>query len=339
MNDTVVQLVADDLPAAVDLHQARLHQPIDPRVQAAESGRQLRGKHVHRALWKVDRCAALVGLFVERAPFGHVVRHVGNVYPKPVVAVRQLLERDGIVEIACMFAVDGDRDERPEVGPSFQIALANLAAQTFGFRYGRLAVLIGYSELTDDDLGVDTRLVDGAENVSDAAQGRPGGSRPSSDFHRHHVTGLGVLLLTRWNLDVHNQPAVERHDEAHPALVDVETPDGCRRTPFQDAKDSALRATVRDTLDAGDHAIAVHGLVQIAAGNVDVAGDVLNRAVGHDETEPARIGRDPSDHQVHQVGYAVAVAARLDQGARRDQVFQEALERRPLLARHLQPLQ
>ena len=71
----------------------------------------------------------------------------------------------------------------------------------------------------------------------------------------------------------------------------------------------------RDTLDAGDDAIAVHGLVQVAAGNVDVAGDVLDRAVGHDETEPARIGRDPPDDQVHQIGQAEAVAARLDQGA------------------------
>src|SRR4029453_4129479 len=166
---------------AVNPQRRTLPQPIDSRVEAAESGRQLRGKHVHRALWKVDRCAALVGLLVERAPFGHVVGHVGNMYPEPVIAVRQLLERDGIVEIACVFAVDGDRDERTEVGPSFYISLADLAAQTFGFRYRRLAMLIGYPELADDDLGVATRLVDCAQNVSAAAHGCPGGSRPPCD--------------------------------------------------------------------------------------------------------------------------------------------------------------
>ena len=58
-----------------------------------------------------------------------------------------------------------------------------------------------------------------------------------------------------------------------------------RRATLENPNDSALRATVRDTLDAGDDPIAVHGLVQIAAGDVDVAVDVLKRAVRHDETE------------------------------------------------------
>ena len=47
-----MQLVADDLAVPVDLHQARLHQPVDVRPQAAQAGRQLLGKHVHGALGK-----------------------------------------------------------------------------------------------------------------------------------------------------------------------------------------------------------------------------------------------------------------------------------------------
>ena len=41
VDDAVVNLVAHDRALPIHLHQARLHQPIDVRIQAAESGRQL----------------------------------------------------------------------------------------------------------------------------------------------------------------------------------------------------------------------------------------------------------------------------------------------------------
>ena len=40
-----------------------------------------------------------------------------------------------------------------------------------------------------------------------------------------------------------------------------------------------------DPLDARHDAIAVHGLVQVAAGDVDVALHVVERPVGDDEAE------------------------------------------------------
>jgi hypothetical protein len=83
----------------------------------------------------------------------------------------------------------------------------------------------------------------------------------------------------------------------------------------------------------------VHRLVEIAAGNVDVSGDVLDGTVGYDEAETARVRGDASDDEVHQIGNAVAVAAGLNERAGGHQVLEEALERGPLLAGYLQPLQ
>ncbi len=85
---------------------------------------------------------------------------------------------------------------------------------------------------------------------------------------------------------------------------------------LEDADDAAFGPAVGDALDARDDAVAVHGLIQVAAGDVDVAADVVHRPVRHDEAEPARMGRDPPDDQVHAIGQAVAVAAGLDQVAR-----------------------
>ena len=45
----------------------------------------------------------------------------------------------------------------------------------------------------------------------------------------------------------------------------------------------------------------------------------FDRPVGDDEAEPARMGRDPPDDQVHAVRQAETVAARLNQVAGVDQ--------------------
>ena len=82
VDDAVVHLVAHDLPAAIDFHQARLHEPIDVRIEAAQAGGELVREHVHGALGEIHRRAALVGLLVERAALLHVVRHVGDVHAR-----------------------------------------------------------------------------------------------------------------------------------------------------------------------------------------------------------------------------------------------------------------
>ena len=150
---------------------------------------------------------------------------------------------------------------------------------------------------------------------------------------------LRVALIAGRNLHVHDQPAIERHDEAGARAVGFEAADNRRRAALEDAQDAAFRAAVRHALDARDDAVAVHRLIQIAAGDVDVAADALNRAIGHDESEPARVGRDPPDDQIHPIGQPVSVAPRLDERALADEVLEQPFERRALLPRYLQPLQ
>ena len=159
-------------PSRDDFHQARLHEPIHVRIERAEPGRQLRGKHVHRSLGEVDRRAALVGFGVERAALLDVVRHVRDVDAQPVVPVRQLLDRDRVVEIARVLAVDRDGLPRAEVGAPLDVALADRAAEPSRLRDRLVAVHVGDAVLADDDLRVDAGRVDGAQHFDDAAERR-----------------------------------------------------------------------------------------------------------------------------------------------------------------------
>ena len=81
------------------------------------------------SLGEVHRGAALVRLGVERAPLVDVMRHVGDVDAQPVVAIRQSLDGDGVVEVARVLAVDGDGRDAAEVRAAGDIARPDDRAQ------------------------------------------------------------------------------------------------------------------------------------------------------------------------------------------------------------------
>src|SRR6185295_9211169 len=98
--------------------------------------------------------------------------------------------------------------------------------------------------------------------------------------------------------------------EAHPGLVDVEASDDRGGAALQDSNNPAFRAVVARPLDARHHAVAVHGLIEVVAGNENVAADAVDRPIGDDEPETTRVRLDAADHQVHAVRQTEAVAAR-----------------------------
>ena len=132
------------------------------------------------ALGEIHRGAALVGLDVERAALRHVVRDVGDVHAEPEVPVRQPVERDRVVEVAGVLAVDGDG--RAAAGSRCGRSMSrfvDLGAQALRLCDRVLGVRVGDAELADDDLGVDARLVDVAEHFRDPAE-RAARSRSAS---------------------------------------------------------------------------------------------------------------------------------------------------------------
>ena len=190
-----MKLVPDHRALAVDFHQTGLHQPIHVRIQAAEARRQLRWKHVDRALRKVDGRAAFVCFLVERGSLLDVVGHVRDMDTQPVVAVRQPLQRDRIVEIAGVLAVYRDREQFAEVGARPYVALVHLPADRLGLGDCLRRMRIRDVELPDDDLVVHARRVDVAEHFPDAAERAARRGWPSGNLHDHHVAGLCVHPL------------------------------------------------------------------------------------------------------------------------------------------------
>ena len=100
--------------------------------------------------------------------------------------------RDRVVEVARVFAVDGDGHQgRKSVRSRRSFSFTSLPMRARFF--DRLvAVLIGHAVFPDDDFVVDAWLVDVAEHFGDPAERTASGGRPAGDLDDHHVAGVRV---------------------------------------------------------------------------------------------------------------------------------------------------
>src|SRR5439155_11359068 len=109
--------------------------------------------------------------------------------------------------------------------------------------------------------------------------------------------------------------------------------------PLEDADDPPLGAAAfLDSLDADDHAVAVHRFVEVWPGDVDVAARI-ERALGGDEAVSGRMRLQPADVEIHLLGQAETVPANLNEIARRDERFDVSFERSALVARNTENLE
>ena len=78
-------------------------------------------QHRNRAVGKVDRGSAQARFQIERGSGPNVVADVGDVDLQLPVAVRERLDADGVIEVACGLAVDGDDRQAAEVAAFCQL--------------------------------------------------------------------------------------------------------------------------------------------------------------------------------------------------------------------------
>ncbi len=121
-----VDFIAGDFALMVDLHGAGKHQAVDLRAQAANVGREFERQHGDGAVGKIDAGAAQAGFPIERRVGGYVLSDVGDVDLQFVVAVFELADVDGVVEIAGGFTVDSDDGKIAVVAAMTQCVRGNL---------------------------------------------------------------------------------------------------------------------------------------------------------------------------------------------------------------------
>ena len=126
--------------------------------------------------------------------------------------------------------------------------------------------------LPDDDPRVDTGRLEVADDLDHAPERAAAVHGPAGDLDDHHLPWRGAEVVTGGNLHVDQQPLVERRDVEQPVVLLVEPADGGRRAALEDADDAAFGTPVAAmALDPHEDAVAVHRVVQVVPGDVDVA--------------------------------------------------------------------
>ena len=114
-DDSFAYLEADDLAARVDLHDAAQDEAVFIGAQAAHAARELvAAAWEWRGRGSRQRCRAVALRDRARCRAGRT-GYIGDVDLQLPVSVRQSANVDGIVEVACRLAVDGDDGESAEV--------------------------------------------------------------------------------------------------------------------------------------------------------------------------------------------------------------------------------
>jgi hypothetical protein len=154
------------------------------------------------------------------------------------------------------------------------------------------------------------------------------------DLGRDHFTWRRATTVTRRDVHVDEETAIEGHDEPAAGVVHVVAADDTLRPPLEDPQNASLSPIrVTPVLDAHHHAIAVHRLIQVRAGHEDAGGTVAD-PFRFDEREPSRVGGDATDNQIHAVRETEAMTANLDERPSGHERAKATLERRTLFPRN-----
>ena len=317
-------------PVPIHLHQARLHQPIDARVEAAQPGRQLLREHVQRALREVHRRAALVRLGVERA----ALARRSATRRRCARRARSARSRSRSIEIAssksraCSPSIVTMSRPRKSVRPA-QVLLAGVHGAApprppaaaaprrppsspcaSGRPYLRMMIVVSTpgSSMSPEHL--------------DHAADRPARRRrPPRDLDGHHRR----RAARRASRPAGPRRRVRRRrsngtTKPRPAVVHVEPADDASRcarsrilTMRPSGRSPSRKRSTRTTTRSPCIASFRCGAATKTSGSRRSRG-----ALGRPRTpKPSGLRLQPADDEVHLVGQAVALAAHLDEQARR----------------------
>ena len=141
LHDAAVEIPTEHVRVLVEFHHAGECAAVHALVQTAHVARKLFRKHRHSGPRQVLRVAPFQSLFVEFAPFGYVVAHVGNVHAQPVAALGGAFHANGVVMVHGAIGVDTENRELPVIHAALEVLAARLLDAVYILLDGRAEVL------------------------------------------------------------------------------------------------------------------------------------------------------------------------------------------------------
>ncbi len=324
LDDGLLELEALHYAVTRDVDEHRQRQARLPLLQRADAVGELFGKHGQHAAGEVDARGALDGFLVERRALGDVVADVGDVNAHaqhPVAGAVEALDRDGVVEVLRVLAVDGHGGDLAVVGAAGHHLGRHVVGHRLGLGHGVVVELGLQAVLDDDGARLDLGVARIAQELQDLAE-RLLLARDLGPHHAHHDARAALELAHRLG---GQQDALAQADAVGPqdrvAARVLERADHLVVAALDDAHDLAAGPVVVALLGAG----ARHDAVAVPRATQAVGGDeqVAAARVGDDEAVTARGDLQPPHDEVHLLRKPVGAAPGADELAAVDEVAQQ----------------
>ena len=115
-DDALDELIAMDIAAFIQLHQAGERQALLPFIEAADAVGKLGGQHGDDFIRVIDGSCALISFLIQRGVRADIVADIRNMNAQLIAAVLGLHQADGVVDILGLGRVDGKDRQTAQVG-------------------------------------------------------------------------------------------------------------------------------------------------------------------------------------------------------------------------------
>src|SRR5580698_10032971 len=302
-NDSPAKLLRDDIAAPVNLQFHRKHQPIDSGFQRADFGGELQRQHRNGAIRKIDAGAAQESFFIDRAARFYVMADIGYVHLQCIIAVRQTIHPNRVIEIPRRLAVDGYYVQRPIILAPGHFILANDVRKALSLLQNLRWKMMRDVMLPDHDLDIHAEIVRASEDLDNTPHGLAAilGKLQNLHVDDHAIQVFGRLHF-HWryayaiatqhggglfhpfrNLDPLPDALVMRRHKVT-ALAYAKLADHGLVSAPQHLDDLAIRTAIPlDTRNANHHSVTMHGGLRRFTRDIDVTAQALDGMVGNQE--------------------------------------------------------
>ena len=318
---------------AIDHHVGDHAQAVDVGLERAGTVGQPLREHRQHAAGQVHGGRATQRLGVQGRAILHVVRDVGDGHhqaPAPGV----LLAEDRVVEVTCVFTVDGDQPQRAQVAPLLAagLGLAHLEGDLVGLVHHLGGELVAKALREGDGQHLDRLVGVGAERTGHFA-GQLGGAGEhrvaDAQAHLHGVSGAGDLRLGHADVA---QFLLARLDPGLLRVLAIDA-DHLLARARGDLDDAAHGAAVAPGQHLDQHLVVVEGLAGLVGGNEEIFRDLADD--GLHEGKAIAVVMDDAHHGVGRgAGARGGLLGRLFHGRHRLALLEGALGRGGRLRLH-----
>ena len=309
------QVVLREFHRRIEFHKRRHGEPVFAFPQGTEVVRNPLREHRNGAVGEIDARAALIRFLIQRAPFVDVIIHVRDMHAEPIIAVVEAFERDRVVEIPRVFAVNRENAVVAQIEPFGEFFVGNFVGKGVCLMQRRWRKFSRKMVRVNDNLLVNSRCHGFAENLDDFAVGIAVAFVMPENLRHDDLMRLRAQRVFRVNIDLKRQFYVFRDDIAVIA-VRLVCADNASLTALHDLHDFAFRRFSRRgaAFDFHDNRIAMPGVPQIVRADVHIR---LARLKRQDEGEALAISLHAPDNQPNRLRQREAVLLEFHQFARR----------------------